>query len=137
MSQQIDYMGHYEQFWAAIVAPDGVLDLDQVARELADYSVVMEEASKVYSELAGLSKPNTAAGHILAAAEERYAETYADFLCDRAYIALECGDEAASELLREIAEEWHQGSWDEHVKHRPQVTPAPDQTRDETSEVGP
>lgn len=119
-----DYMRTYREFWARIVEPGGRLDRDQIARELADYTVVMEEASKVYSELAGLSKPNTAAGHILAAAEERYAETYADFLCDRAYIALEGGDEATSLLLREIAEEWHQGSWDEHIKGRNQVAKA-------------
>jgi len=129
-----DYMVQYEAFWAPIVEPEGVLDRDQVARELSDYSVVMEEASKVYSELAGLSKPNTAAHYILSAAEERYAETYADFLCDRAYAALEDGDEATSELLREIAEEWHAGSWDEHIKHRVTVPvpaePAPPATGD-------
>lgn len=124
MSRERDYMKDFDEFWKDIVEPDGVLDRDQVARELSDFRMVMEEASKVYSELAGLSKPTTAAHHILAAAEERYAETYADFLCDRAYMVLEEGDEKTSELLREIAEEWHGGSWDEHIKHRPQLPKA-------------
>lgn len=76
-----DYLQTYWEQWADHVeGPLGALSRDAVARELSDYSVVMGEASKVYSELANLSKPNTAAHHILAAAEERANEEHADLI---------------------------------------------------------
>jgi hypothetical protein len=76
-----DYLVGYWRDWADVVeAPDARLSRDQVARELHDYRVVMGEASKVYEELAGLSKPNTAAHHIITRAEERARETYVDLV---------------------------------------------------------
>ncbi|MFD0902358.1 hypothetical protein [Actinomadura sediminis] len=69
-----DYVETYNDFWREIVEnPDGTLNRDQVMRELYDYRVVMEEVSKAYGEVTGglLSKPNTAAHHIVAAVEER------------------------------------------------------------------
>lgn len=116
-----DYMVTYRRYWADIVEPDGVLNRDQVARELSDYTVVMEQASAVYEELAGLSKPNTAAVHILAGAEQKYAETYADFACDRASQAYAEGDTEAGDILRELAEDWHEGAWNEYKAGRERV----------------
>ena len=121
MSREGDYMKTYLEDWAPIVEPDGVLNRDQIARELADYSVVMEEASKVYSELAGLSKPNTAAVHILDGAERKYAETYADLACERAeQCFLEC-DTTAGNILRELAEDWHEGAWKQHLEDKARI----------------
>ena len=121
MSTEPDYMITYRKYWRDIVEPGGVFNRDQIARELSDYSVVMEEASTVYSELAGLSKPNTAAVHILSAAEQRYAETYADFACDRAHDCDEEGKPGAAEVLRELAEEWHEGAWKAYQEGRERV----------------
>lgn len=116
-----DYMVTYREFWAEIVEQDGVLDLDRVARELHDYRTVMREASKVYEELSGLSKPNTAARHILDAAERKYAETYADMACDRAHTCDGDGQHEAAAALRELAEEWHEGSVNAYQDGRDRV----------------
>lgn len=109
-----DYMQEYFKRWAMHVeAPSGQLDRDAVARELSDYSVVMEQASIVYSELADLSKPNTAARYILAGAEQKYRETYADFLCDHAYS--EENPEIKAAMI-EIANGWNPTAWDEYCE---------------------
>jgi hypothetical protein len=107
-----DYMVEYWSFWAGIVeGPDGAVSRDAVARELFDFKVVMGEASKVYEELTGLSKPNTAAHHVIAAAEETFAARYADYLCD-----LADGEERpdVQAALIAIANDWHEGAWDEY-----------------------
>lgn len=106
-----DYMIGYFKFWAEIVeVPTGELDRDAVARELADYEVIMEGASAVYSELAGLSKPNTAPQYVIQGAEEKYREHYAYSLGER---ALDLEQHEKPELAQElwnIAEEWHPGT---------------------------
>lgn len=116
-----DYMVEYWGRWAEYVeAPTKKISRDQVARELFDYGVVMDQASQVYSELAGLSKPNTAATHILSAAEERYAETYADHLCDHADNAASDGKPELAVALRIIADGWSEGAterWDESQRY--------------------
>lgn len=59
----------YQSFWKSIIEKDGVLDIEAVKRELFDYRTCMVEVSKVYMHITGgqLSKPNTAAEHIIAA----------------------------------------------------------------------
>lgn len=69
-----DYMVTYDDFWADLVETDGHLDLDKVARELSDYRRLMESASSVYSELADLSKPLTAAHVVIGEANRRTEE---------------------------------------------------------------
>lgn len=61
----------YQSFWKKIVAPDGRIVMDQVKKELADYKVLLEEVPKVYDELAGLSKPHTAADVIISRVNDR------------------------------------------------------------------
>jgi len=78
-----DYMDSFNEFWRDLVTDEhGNLDEDKVARELFDYGVVMEEASTVFEELAGFSKPNTAAHHVITAANQRFGEIYAEQLLD-------------------------------------------------------
>lgn len=62
----------YEDFWRDIIEPNGVVDLDQVKRELHDFKVVMEEVRKVYYTITGgrISKVNTAATAVLGVVEE-------------------------------------------------------------------
>lgn len=116
-----DYMITYREFWAHIVELEGSLNFDQIARELHDYREMMCEVSKVYEELAGLSKPNTAAVHILDGAERRYAEIYADFACDQAQACTDQGKHEAAEVLRAVAEEWREGSWQAHQESREHI----------------
>ncbi|TDB76797.1 hypothetical protein E1264_38070 [Actinomadura sp. KC216] len=68
------YAETYEDFWKGIVeGPHGALNRDQVMRELHDYSVVMHEVSLAYDDVTNgrLSKPNTAARHVIDAVNER------------------------------------------------------------------
>jgi hypothetical protein len=118
-----DYMETYESFWADLVETgDGALNKDAVARELSDYSFLMDQVTTVYSELADLSKPNYHAHAILGVIndrqEEHYREHYAERLCDSA-------DEAESEEVRaqllELAEEWSPGSVEQHRRDREMV----------------
>jgi hypothetical protein len=74
----------FQDFWKDIVAPGGVLDLDQVKRELADYYDILHEVGKAYGEITGgrFSKPNTAAGHVIDAVNEQIERAVADALVE-------------------------------------------------------
>jgi hypothetical protein len=115
-----DYMKTYREFWAPLVETNGVLDLDRVARELSDYRVVMEELSRAYDELTGgaLSKPNTAAAHVIDFTERRFAREYAELLCSRAQEDYDNGEGEIGDAMRELAEEWCSGAWTEYEMHR-------------------
>jgi hypothetical protein len=69
-----DYELVWHDFWKNICAPNGVINMDQVKRELADYKVLLEEVPKVYEELAGISKPNTPSNVIIDAVREKMIE---------------------------------------------------------------
>jgi hypothetical protein len=106
-----DYMTEFDNFWRARVTDEsGALDVDKVARELFDYNVVMTEASSAYEELAGLSKPNSAAVHVIRMAQERFAEQYADYLCDA--VADEDDEDLTRDMVITVAENWSPGAWD-------------------------
>lgn len=62
MELDIDYKKEYEEFWKDIVEnTDGTLNKDQVMRELADYSMVMDNCAKAYYTMTQgrISKQNT------------------------------------------------------------------------------
>lgn len=117
-----DYTQTYWRHWDHVEAPHGVLDRDLVARELHDYTFVMEQVSTVYSELADLSKPNYHAHAILGVINDRqeqhYREFYVEQLCDRADEVDSA--EVRAELLR-LAEEWSPGSVEQYRRDREQV----------------
>lgn len=107
-----DYLVEYWRRWASYVeVPYGQLDRDAVARELSDYAMVMECASTVFSEIADLSKPNTAPRHVLAENERRMAERYAYDLCESAWVRILDGELRAGIAMIQVAEGWHPGAW--------------------------
>ncbi len=110
-----DYMVGYWQFWSVLVekTANGI-DRDQVARELHDYNVVMAEASKVYDELAGLSKPNTAAHHVIDAARTKADEWHAELILADLLPLVE--GEGARQAVIDYAETLHPGAWEEHQR---------------------
>jgi hypothetical protein len=109
-----DHMQEYWRFWAGIVeVSQGALDREQVAKELADYSQLMENVTEVYSELAGLSKPNTAPVYIIQGAQNSIRESHAYELAERAWYLDQDGQETAAQELRDVAEEWHEGVTEE------------------------
>lgn len=64
----------YDEYWKRIVEPDGVLDFEQVKKELFDYHTVIGEVTKVYGHITSnqFTKPTTAAEAVIDAAEEHY-----------------------------------------------------------------
>ncbi len=70
------YSQDYEDFWKDIVEENGVLNLDQVKRELSDYHFLLEEVPKVYDAVSGglISKPNTYAYEVLNEFNEKFAD---------------------------------------------------------------
>jgi hypothetical protein len=55
-----DYEIKYEEFWKNIIEEDGVFDMEQVKKELYDYSLILSSVSKVYCAVTGgqISKAN-------------------------------------------------------------------------------
>lgn len=64
----------WENSWADLIMPGGVLNLDQLKRELYDFRVVMVEVGKVYDAVTGgrFSKPNTPHEAIIEAADAHH-----------------------------------------------------------------
>jgi hypothetical protein len=63
-----DYETTFEEFWKELVEnPDGSLNIDQVKRELHDYSKMLDEVPKVYCHVTGglISKANTKAEEVI------------------------------------------------------------------------
>ncbi|MBH8565922.1 hypothetical protein I8748_27775 [Nostoc sp. CENA67] len=76
MAIENSYEQTFADFWQNILCDEnGEIDLDSVKRELHDYYIVMQEATKVYHELTGgkISKPNTKAVHVIQLAYEHFA----------------------------------------------------------------
>jgi len=71
-----DYEKEYDKFWKDIVEKDGVVDMDQVKKELSNYSMIIKEVSTVYMHVSGgrISNPNTKAYEVISVADEYYSE---------------------------------------------------------------
>jgi hypothetical protein len=69
-----DVEKEYQEFWKGIVEKDGVIDIEQIKKELFDFSKLMANASKVYEHVTGhqLSKINYDADVVIALAEDHY-----------------------------------------------------------------
>lgn len=118
-----DFIVGYWRFWADIVeVPFLSLNREQVAKELFDYEEIMKNASSVFSELADLSKPNTAAHHVINGARAKFRLEHAQDACEQAW-ELWCDGEcqAALALIR-MAQSWNPGAWrefaDDHRRWR-------------------
>lgn len=75
-----DYEESWESFWKEICTKeDGSLNIDQIKRELFDYSYLMKQAARVYSEVAGLSKTNYDATTIIKEYENKLNERFKDY----------------------------------------------------------
>jgi len=87
-----DYMQDYESYWKNIVEnPDGTLNKDQVARELADALTLQRHLSEIYSEVSSgrVSKPFT----LPSVVTEMFHEALT-----------EAADEAINDLVAKLAE---------------------------------
>lgn len=89
-----DYEVEYESFWKKIVEnEDGTLNKEQIMRELADYSIVMDNCMKAYMEMTeqNISKPLTYFSEVLGVFHERYISK-AEMKDDLTDIIQECVD---------------------------------------------
>ena len=67
----------WEDFWRDIVCnKDGTLNLEQIKKELYDFSIALEEVPKVYDALTGgkISKINTLHDVVISVAEDYFSE---------------------------------------------------------------
>ena len=67
-----DYEKTYDEFWKEIIEKNGVVDIEQVKKELHDYHFILGEVPKVYCHVTGsrVSKPNTFASDVISEADE-------------------------------------------------------------------
>ncbi len=74
----------WETWWKDIVAPKGRLNREAVMRELYDYGVILDGASKVYDHITGgmISKPNTDPSVVIAVATDKENEALEEILKD-------------------------------------------------------
>lgn len=66
-------------FWEEILMkPDGTINLEQLKKELEDFSFIIHEVPKVYLHVTGdtLSKPNYHADGVISCADEHYRNHY-------------------------------------------------------------
>lgn len=87
------------------IGHDGAGTADQVEKEWHDYMMVVGECTKVYEHFSGLTKPNTAAEHVIAYGDERQndrideAVKEAEEMLQNALAAAESRAARADELL--------------------------------------
>lgn len=68
----------YESYWKSIVEKDGVLDVEQVKKELFDFWQVMQLVPPVYCHVTGgqISKLLTDPDAVMSVADDHYAKLY-------------------------------------------------------------
>lgn len=74
----------WDEFWKEICCPSGVLDLNQVKKELYDFHYMIEQVPKVYTEITGgrLSKPNYSSDTVISEFHDVQEEQFKDYLKD-------------------------------------------------------
>lgn len=86
MRREYDVEKEWE-FWQTIICnEDGTINVEQLKKELCDYSLMLGEVPYVYSEVTGgmLSKPHYYADSVIEVFNERYGEKAdaVDYLVD-------------------------------------------------------
>lgn len=78
MSETEDVNVVWNGFWAPIVTKGDQFDVEAVKAELYDYWVLLQEVPQVYGHITDgqLTKPNTAAIHIITAHDEAVTKAY-------------------------------------------------------------
>ena len=71
---------NYQEFWKEIIEKDGIIDIEQIKKELYDFSTIIRNISIVYDHVTGgaISKPLTLPEIVIAIADEHYQELYTD-----------------------------------------------------------
>ena len=80
LKKELDVEQVYNKFWKGIVEKDGVVDLEEVKKELCDYHFILTQISKVYCYVTGgaASNPMIYAEVINNLADEHYEDIHRD-----------------------------------------------------------
>lgn len=72
----------YQEYWAPLVERDGVIDIEQVKKELFDFWRIMQRVPRVYCHITGgqVSKILTDADVVCALADDHYDQRAEDEL---------------------------------------------------------
>lgn len=78
-----DIEEEFETFWTSIIMENGKLNLDQLKKELYDYSMLLQNIPQIYDEVTGgkISKPNTSPLEVIA--------SFNDFVNEAINLAIE------------------------------------------------
>ncbi|WP_137009575.1 hypothetical protein [Aquitalea aquatilis] len=89
----------WNETWRDIVAPNGTIDISQLKKELADYSMLLDAAPKVYMHVTGgkISKPNTLPEIVCSVADDYTTELFQE----QRDTAQPAGEAVASTLSRD------------------------------------
>jgi hypothetical protein len=76
-----DYEVTWNEFWKAIVCPDGKIDLEQVKKELHDYHFAMGQVPEVYMHITNgqMSKMNYFANDVIRVADDEQRKTFEEW----------------------------------------------------------
>ncbi|OKH45321.1 hypothetical protein NIES2101_26815 [Calothrix sp. HK-06] len=103
-----DYMEVFASDWKDVVCDkNGTLDLDKVARELRDYSLLIDCTSLVYDNICNVSAPFTKPEHIIDAIDESIERRAEELL-----------QEKIVDTLGTLTKTEHNQSWDYGVIYR-------------------
>lgn len=99
-----------ETFKEIVELPDGTLNRDQVMRELADYSTLIDNVTRVYDCMSGgrISKPHTLPDSVISTCEEVQHSVYEYWFANEMETRLDpflvwlrqmCGDEVTYKMI--------------------------------------
>ena len=94
------------EFWKDIIMKDGVIDIEQLKKELSDFSMILDEVPKVYDHITGglLSKPTYPADVVITQADDHSNECFKDNIKDliRCHLDEESMETPLEDLLGEL-----------------------------------
>ena len=95
------------EFWAPICAPNGSLDLEQVKRELSDYSMLLSYVPRVYDHATGgaVSKPNTTPAAVCSVIDDHIQDLVEDAIRDDRLSLANPSDKARTKMVADMEAE--------------------------------
>jgi len=106
-SELQDIEEEFDTFWKhLIINEDGSINLENLKRELTDYSTFIGEASKVYAHVTNgnISKPNTSAEDVISVSDDENDKFYYNLFRDDVLYILDEESLSSEDKLKEIRE---------------------------------
>src|SRR5690349_284618 len=102
-----DVERQWVEFWAPICAPNGVLDVEQVKRELSDYSMLLDYVPRVYDHATGgaVSKTNTTPTAVCSVIDDHIQDLVEDAIRDDRLSLAAPSDPARAKMVADVEAE--------------------------------